>query len=278
MKKSIRSMLLALVLIPALAMPVLGDQLVLRDGRTFYGRMTRADSNSVTFRERNGATRRFRVRDVEAIQFGDGPFRYSRLESDDRRYRTYPTSDQNRPNDRYSTREQIERVVIPVGTEIQVRTNETIEGRNVVEGRTFMAQIEQDILGPDGYPVIRRGSDARLVVTRLERDGDFFLDLDSVVVDGRRYAMSTTDVELEGRRQGIGANKRTGTFVGGGAVLGTIIGAIAGGGKGAAIGALAGAGAGAATQVITRGKELRVPAETVLRFRLDQPLRLRLLE
>ena len=88
--------------------------------------------------------------------------------------------------------------------------------------------------------------------------------------------MSTVDQELENRREGVGANKRTGQFVGGGAALGAIIGAIAGGGKGAAIGAVAGAGAGAGTQIITRGKEVHVPAETVLRFRLDRPLRLHL--
>ena len=61
-------------------------------------------------------------------------------------------------------------------------------------------------------------------------------------------------------------------MVGGGAVLGTLLGAIAGGGKGAAIGAVAGAATGAGVQVLTRGKEVRVPAETVLNFRLDQPL------
>jgi outer membrane lipoprotein SlyB len=102
------------------------------------------------------------------------------------------------------------------------------------------------------------------------------LDVESVTVDGRRYRVSTVDQELENRREGVGANKRTGQFVGGGAALGAIIGAIAGGGKGAAIGAVAGAGAGAGTQIMTRGKEVHVPAETVLRFRLDRPLRLHL--
>ena len=86
--------------------------------------------------------------------------------------------------------------------------------------------------------------------------------------------MSTADQELENHRDGIGGNKRTGQYVGSGAVLGAIIGAIAGGGKGAAIGAVAGAGAGAGAQIITQGKEVHVPAETVLRFRLDRPLML----
>jgi hypothetical protein len=63
-------------------------------------------------------------------------------------------------------------------------------------------------------------------------------------------------------------------MVGGGALLGTVLGAIAGGGRGAAIGAAAGAAAGAGAQVLTRGKEIKVPAETTLTFRLEQPVRL----
>jgi len=61
-------------------------------------------------------------------------------------------------------------------------------------------------------------------------------------VDGRRYRVSTEDQELENRRDGVGGNKRTGQFVGGGVVSGAITGAIAGDGKGAAVGAVAGAG------------------------------------
>jgi outer membrane lipoprotein SlyB len=63
-------------------------------------------------------------------------------------------------------------------------------------------------------------------------------------------------------------------MVGGGAAIGTLIGAIVGGGKGAAIGAAVGAGAGVGTEVLTKGHQVRVPAETVLSFRLDQDLRL----
>ena len=69
-------------------------------------------------------------------------------------------------------------------------------------------------------------------------------------------------------------NKRTAEAVGGGAVLGGIIGAIAGGGKGAAIGVLVGGAGGAGAQVLTRGHDVQVPAETLLTFRLDKPVML----
>jgi hypothetical protein len=141
----------------------------------------------------------------------------------------------------------MERVVLPVGTEVAVRTNERIDSRDIVEGQTFSAQVEEDIRDTDGSVAIPRGSEARLVTRRVELNGDITLDVDSITVAGRRYRVSTANEELQNRRDGVGANERTGKFVGGGAVLGAIIGAIAGGGKGAAIGAAAGAGAGAGT-------------------------------
>jgi outer membrane lipoprotein SlyB len=97
--------------------------------------------------------------------------------------------------------------------------------------------------------------------------------LQSVTVQGRRYLVETSDLE-QSSRSGIGKNRRTAEMVGGGAALGTLLGAVAGGGKGAAIGAVAGAAAGGTAQVLTRGKEVKVPAETLLTFRLEEPLRL----
>ena len=73
---------------------------------------------------------------------------------------------------------------------------------------------------------------------------------------------------------GLGRNRRTAEVVGGGAALGTVIGAAAGGGKGAALGGLAGAAAGALAQVLTAGKEVKIPAESVLKFKLDEPVQL----
>jgi outer membrane lipoprotein SlyB len=77
----------------------------------------------------------------------------------------------------------------------------------------------------------------------------------------------TGDYEVSGRSRGANTAKK----VGGGAALGAIIGAIAGGGKGAAIGAGVGAGAGTVIQVLTRGEQVRVPSETTLEFRVEQP-------
>lgn len=168
--------------------------------------------------------------------------------------------------------------VLPAGTELSVRTNETIDSGKATEGQTFDAQVTRDMHDAEGDLVIPRGSDATIVIKSATKGGrfkgasDLVLDLTSVSIDGRRYAIDATDIEKKGKA-GVGANRRTATYAGSGAALGAIIGAIAGGGKGAAIGAGAGAGAGVLTEVITKGGSIKVPAETVLTFKLDQPLR-----
>jgi hypothetical protein len=269
----------------AMAMPVWSDTLVFRDGRTLSGTLMGATRSTISFQDRTGRTYRYSVRDVDAVQFGDGPSssgNYGRPENVARDNHGYGNDQDNRNQDNRNQdnhdygQSRMERVVLPVGTEVAVRTNERIDSRDVVEGQTFSAQIEEDIRDTDGSVAIPRGSDARLVTRRVENNGDITLDVDSITVAGRRYRVSTANEELQNRRDGIGGNERTGKYVGGGAVLGAIIGAIAGGGKGAAIGAASGAGAGAATQIITRGREVHVPAESVIRFRLDTPLRLHL--
>jgi len=165
---------------------------------------------------------------------------------------------------------------LPVGTNITVRTNSSIDLRNPPsDERIYTGVVDQDVRDPrDGSVSIPRGSEAELVVRNLG-ERDVALDLESVTVNGRRYIVSTYDQPVAGdadRKSGVGKNERTAKYMGGGAVLGTIIGAIAGGGKGAAIGAAAGAGAGAATQTMTRGSSVKVPSESLLTFRLDRPL------
>src|SRR5262245_13279555 len=161
---------------------------------------------------------------------------------------------------------------IDAGTTIMVRTNESINAKED-DGRVYSGVVDQDVRNRRGDIAIPRGSDVELVVRETSGD-QVSLDLDSVTVNGERYGIETENTIVESeRKDGIGTNKRTAEHVGGGAVLGAIIGAIAGGGKGAAIGAGAGAATGAGVQVLTRGRSVRVPAETLLTFRLQEPLR-----
>jgi hypothetical protein len=169
--------------------------------------------------------------------------------------------------------------VVPAGTQISVRTEDTINSANATEGQTYPGEVTDSVVDANGDVVIPHGSDAKLVIRSASKGGrfrgasDLVLDVQSISVEGQEYLISTSDVQQRGK-QGLGMNKRTAEYSGGAAALGAIIGAIAGGGKGAAIGAGAGAGAGALTQVLTKGGSIRVPAETVLTFQLDKPVQI----
>jgi hypothetical protein len=275
----------------AIALPgFAADQLRLKDGRSYNGQFISGSTTQVVFEDENGTRRRFQVREVDSLTFdasansafGTSSTRSTQTADSDRRA---PYGNERiGSSDRYAnttnrTRSAADRaVIIPEGSEIQVRVNEEVDSRTAAEGRSYSAEIYRDIVDQNGSVLITRGSNAELVIREMKQGGttgspQLVLDLQSVVVNGQRYLVSTTDVG-QSNREGIGANRRTAEMVGGGAALGTLLGAIAGGGKGAAIGAIAGAAAGGAVQVITKGDQVRVPAETILTFDLDQPLRL----
>lgn len=168
--------------------------------------------------------------------------------------------------------------LIPSGTTLVVRANEAISSTEGGTSRSYQAEIAQDIVDQNGNILIRRGSPAELAIAQNDNGGrvstaSMELVLRSITVDGRRQAVETAGTEMRGNA-GLGANRRTATMVGGGAVLGTLLGAAIGGGAGAAAGAAVGAAGGATAQVLTRGDAVRIPAETVLTFRLEEPLRL----
>jgi hypothetical protein len=162
------------------------------------------------------------------------------------------------------------------GTAVPVRTTEEINVNNV-DGQVFSAVVDEDVLDANGRVAIPQGATAELIV-RKTSNNDLTVDLDSVTVNGQRFAVGAdqnavgTSGSLGGGASTIGKNKKTATYIGGGALLGAVIGAVAGGGKGAAIGAATGAAAGAGAQIITQGRTVRVPAESLLTFRLSRDL------
>ena len=164
--------------------------------------------------------------------------------------------------------------VIPSGAEIKVRTDQAITADSSSVGHTFAGTVSQDVLDANGNVAIPSGSRAQLAAVQGDKSGEVAMDLNSVTVNGQRYSILAGAASSTTGKDGLGKNKRTAKYVGGGAVAGTLIGAIAGGGKGAAIGALAGGAAGAGAQVLTKGSNVNVPAETQLTFKLAQDVQL----
>src|SRR6202521_2996180 len=98
----IRSALVACIMTIAIAMPAWSDTLVLRDGRTLSGTLTGANGNTISFRDRTGRSYRYSVREVEAVQFGDGPYNsgnYGRSENGGRDNRGYGNNQDYRNQD-----------------------------------------------------------------------------------------------------------------------------------------------------------------------------------
>jgi len=250
-----------LIVLAMCAMSLATDTITMKDGTKHTGTFLGATSRLITFRE-GKTVHHYKAASLQSIDFGSG----------DAGTATAENSGQT------ASAARRKEVSIPAGTEIAVLTNQAIDSKGANEGQTFPADVAEDVKNDAGQVVIPKGSPAELVIRKVSSGGvtsnaELSLDLQSVKVGDRRYVVNTADLEQQGSG-GIGMNKRTGEMVGGGAALGTLIGAIAGHGKGAAIGAVTGAAAGAGAQILTKGKSVQVPAETTLRFKLDKPLRL----
>jgi hypothetical protein len=164
--------------------------------------------------------------------------------------------------------QQTQPSTLPSGTQIKVRADQEINARAADAGQSYPATVTTAVADSDGRVLIPKGSKAEL--SAQANGSKAMLDLSAVTIGDQKYR-----IESKGYKQGgVGANKTTAKYAGGGAVAGAVIGALAGGGKGAAIGTLAGGAAGAGTQVLTAGKKIHVPAETELTFKTAQPLEL----
>jgi len=163
-------------------------------------------------------------------------------------------------------------VTIPAGQALLVRMIDGVDSSKNKVGDVFHASLETDLY-INNTLLARKGTDVygRLAnvqeAGKLSGSAELQLELMRIVIDGRDYPLVSSDYSLKGQSRGSDTAKK----VGGGAIFGAIIGAIAGGGKGAAIGAGAGSAAGAGVQVFTKGEKVKVPSETLLEFRLQQP-------
>ncbi|HSS98188.1 MAG TPA: hypothetical protein VLK33_14205 [Terriglobales bacterium] len=167
---------------------------------------------------------------------------------------------------------QAKPVVVPVGTVLTVNLGEAVGSKISQPGQTFSATLAQPVT-VGGETVLAKGATASGTVVDAKPLGKF---KGGAVLQLKLTNVAELPVETSSViRTQTGKGKRTATMVGGGAGLGALIGGLAGGGKGAAIGALAGAGAGTAGTVYTGNKEIVLPAESAVSFKLEQPLEIK---
>jgi len=165
------------------------------------------------------------------------------------------------------------KVTIAQGTQLSVRLSEPLDTKTNQPGQNFHATLNTAITA-DGEEVVPAGSELIGHIVDLKSSGKFtgqsalVLQLDSLTSGSKTYSIQTDQY----KKEGSGRGKNTAEKVGGGAVLGGIIGALAGGGKGAAIGATVGAGAGGGVQAASKAPQITIPAETILAFTLQAPV------
>jgi hypothetical protein len=167
-------------------------------------------------------------------------------------------------------------IVVPRGTAIEVVLDQPLSSKTSTEGQSFSATVVDPVV-VDGQVVIPKHAHARGTVTSVKSAGRFKgaselgLALRHIEINGQRYEIAASTPELSKKGKG----KRTGALIGGGAGGGALIGGLAGGGKGALIGGLIGAGAGTGGAAFTGNRDVTLPAETALTFRLVKPLEIR---
>lgn len=167
-------------------------------------------------------------------------------------------------------------LVVRSGTVLTVRLRQALSSKNSQAGNVFAATTANPIT-VDGKVAIPEGSEATGIVRDAKKAGKFkgaatlSVELTAIVVNGQRYNIQTEDVS----QTSTGKGKRTAGMVAGGGGAGAAIGGLAGGGKGAAIGALAGVAAGAVGAGATGNRDIALPAESALSFKLNQPLTLK---
>ena len=167
------------------------------------------------------------------------------------------------------------RVTVPAGTRILIRTIDPLDSSKQKSGYRFTASLETNlqaedmVVAPRGTTVYGHLAEASSA-GRFSGSSQLSLELTDLVINGTAYPLLTSDFEVKGKGEG----KKTAGKVLGGTGLGALIGGIAGGGTGAAIGALAGAAGGTAIASSKKGEQLQIPSESLLEFRLEQPVSL----
>jgi hypothetical protein len=256
-----------------------GDTLTLKDGRVLNGTYLGGSARQIRM-EVDNSIQTFEIDRVSAIQFGssspssDAPV--AEPAPSPRRYRDNRDHDNGAgPNSSADAAPAPSGIELPQGTVFTVRMIDPVDSQVNRIGETFRASIDEPVVVGSNQ-VIPRGSDVVVKLVDDKQSGkisgktELTLDLVTVTVNGRTIDVNTQAVT----RASSSRTGRSEKVIGGTAVLGTILGAIAGGGRGAAIGAVSGAGVGTAAEVATKGQRVHIPSEARLTFTLEYPVRI----
>lgn len=164
----------------------------------------------------------------------------------------------------------------PVGTDLSVRITESLSSQTAQDGQPINGTVTRDVVH-DGVVIVPSGSAVSGRVVAAKDAGHFkghsllAIEMTSLRRRGETVPIATSTYTVEGKNRG----KNSAEKIGGGAAIGAVLGGVFGGGRGAGIGALAGGGGGTILQGVTRGQQVSIPSESLIRFRLERSLTVR---
>jgi hypothetical protein len=260
--------------VPILAGLLSADTVILKNGDRLQGTFLGGTARQIRLDTPNGQ-QTIEIERVESIRFDDSgaPVASGRPEM---RRPPAAQADSAPPRD-YPVQQPAYNggLTIPADTTVEIRMIDSVDSERTRLGQTFRASLDEPIV-VNGQQVVPRGADVICKLVDDKQSGKIegrtvlTLALQNIQINGRLVDVTSTDVTEQSSSRGA----RSAKVVGGTAALGAIIGAIAGGGKGAAIGAGSGAAVGTGAQVLTKGQTVKIPSETRLTFRLQQPVQI----
>jgi hypothetical protein len=259
------------------------DVITLRNGQTVYGTYIGGTARQIRV-DVNGQIQTYDIGIVQSIAFNDPGYQPTAAPASPPaapQYGTAPSYNapapypSSAPPPPTAPAPSAAGLAIPADTRVTIRMIDSVDSDTARLGQTFRASLDEP-LDVNGQIAAPRGAD---VLTRLVQDQQsgkiqgrtvLTLALVNITINGQQVDLTSTDVTEQSASRGSKSAK----VIGGTTALGTIIGALGGGGKGAAIGAVSGAAAGGAVQVLTSGQKVKIPSETRLTFRLQKPAQL----
>jgi hypothetical protein len=171
-------------------------------------------------------------------------------------------------------------VTIPAGTTLAIRIDQRISVKSSRAGDTFTGEIVDPVLSSDNQVLVPKGALVNGVVDVSHRRGHFKgsslleLRLTSLTMDGKQYPLETRDMA----RSKKGKGRRSTAMIAGGSGLGMLVGGVATGGVGLVVGGLVGGGAGTAAAGLTGNRDINIPAESIVHFKLADDLIVQLIQ
>lgn len=165
-------------------------------------------------------------------------------------------------------------VSIPAGTALTIRIDQRISVKSSRSGDRFTGEIVDPVVANNNNVLLPKGTQVAGIVDASHRRGHFKgrslleLRLTSLTLNGTRYPLETADIA----RTKKGKGRRSAAMIGGGAGLGMLVGGLATGGTGLLVGGLVGGGAGTAVAGLTGNRDIDIPAESIVHFRLAEDL------